>query len=98
MGSENSAWREGLRESQSLLVEASRFLLSFPASFEGGSEFEIMSGSSDRLKNLPAVQEIWTRFLGWDDPLEEGLATHSSLLAWRIPWIEDPGWLWSMGS
>ena len=46
------------------------------------------------VKNLPARQEMWqnwVRSLGWDDPLEEGMATHSSILAWRIPWTEEPG-------
>ena len=38
------------------------------------------------VKNLPAVQETWVQSLGWEDPLEEGKATHSSILAWRIPW------------
>ena len=38
------------------------------------------------VKNLPAMQETWIRYLGWDDPLEMGKATHSSILAWRIPW------------
>ena len=38
------------------------------------------------VKNLPAMQEAWVRFLGWEDPLEKGKATHSSILAWRIPW------------
>ena len=38
------------------------------------------------LKNLPAMQETWVRPLGWEDPLEKGMATHSSILAWRIPW------------
>ena len=38
------------------------------------------------VKNLPAMQEIWVRFLGWEDSLEKGKATHSSVLAWRIPW------------
>ena len=38
------------------------------------------------VKNLPAMQETWVRFLGWKDPLEKGMATHSSILAWRIPW------------
>ena len=41
---------------------------------------------------------MWVRFLGREDPLEEGMATHSSILAWRIPWTEEPGGLWSMGS
>ena len=41
---------------------------------------------------------MWVRSLGWEDPLEEGMATHSSILAWRIPWTEDPGGLQTMGS
>ena len=45
------------------------------------------------VKNLPAVQETWVRFLGQEDPLEEDMATHSSILAWRIPWTEEPGGL-----
>ena len=50
------------------------------------------------VRNLPALQEIWVQSLGWEDPLEEGMATHSSILAWRIPWREEPGRLQSMGS
>ena len=49
------------------------------------------------VKNLPAVQETTVRSLGWEDPLEKGMATHSSILAWRIPWTEKPGGLQSMG-
>ena len=49
------------------------------------------------VKNLPAMQEIQVRSLGWEDPLEKGMATHSSLLAWEIPWTEEPGGLQSMG-
>ena len=45
------------------------------------------------VKNLPAMQETWIWSLGWEDPLKEGMATHSSILAWRIPWTEKPGWL-----
>ena len=48
-------------------------------------------------KNLLAMQETWVQSLSWEDPLEEGMATHSSILAWRIPWTEDPGGLQSMG-
>ena len=48
--------------------------------------------------NLPAMQETWVQSLGWEDPLEKGVATHSSVLAWRIPWAEEPGVLRSMGS
>ena len=52
------------------------------------------------VKNLPAMQELQeTQFqsLGWEDPLEEGMATHYSILAWRIPWTEDPGGLQPIG-
>ena len=49
------------------------------------------------VKNPPAMWETWVRPLGWKDPLEEDTATHSSILAWRIPWTEEPGVLWYMG-
>ena len=49
------------------------------------------------VKNLPAMQETPVRSLGWEDPLEKGMATHSSILAWRVPWTEEPGGLQSMG-
>ena len=49
------------------------------------------------VKNLPAMLESWVQSLGWEDPLEEEMATHSSILAWRIPWTEEPGGLQSMG-
>ena len=50
------------------------------------------------VKNLPAVQEIQVQSLAREDPLEKGMATHSSILAWRFPWTEEPGGLQSMGS
>ena len=50
------------------------------------------------VKSLPAVQETWVQFLGQEDTLEKGMTTHSSILAWRIPWTEEPGSLQSMGS
>ena len=50
------------------------------------------------VKNLPAVQETQVRSLGQEDPLEKEIAFHSRILAWRIPWIEEPGGLQSMGS
>ena len=50
------------------------------------------------VKNLPAIQETNVRPLGRDDPLEKGMATHSSILAWRVPWTEEPNGLQSMGS
>ena len=49
-------------------------------------------------KNLPALQETWVRSLCREDPLAKGMATHSSILAWRIPWAEEPGGLQAMGS
>ena len=49
------------------------------------------------VKNPPAMWETWVRSLGWEDPLEEGMATHSTILAWRVPWTEEPGGLQSMG-
>ena len=50
------------------------------------------------VKNLPAMWETWVQSLGWKDPLEKGMASHSSILAWRIPWTEEPDGLQSMGS
>ena len=50
------------------------------------------------VKNLPAMQKTWVRSMTLEDPLEEGVATHSSILAWRIPWTEEPGGLQSMES
>jgi len=47
--------------------------------------------------NLPAIWEAWVRSLGQEDPLKKEMATHSSILAWRIPWIEEPGGLQSIG-
>ena len=50
------------------------------------------------VKHLPTMEETRVRSLGWEDPLEKEMATHSSILAWKIPWTEEPGWLQSMGS
>ena len=50
------------------------------------------------VKNLPAMWEGQVRFLGWEDPPEKGMATHFRILAWRIPWTEEPGGLQSLGS
>ena len=52
---------------------------------------------AQRVKNLPSMQETQVQSLGWEDPLEKGMATHSSILAWRMPWTEEPGGLQSMG-
>ena len=61
----------------------------------------VMYGCSlvaQRLKCLPTMQETWVRSLGWENPLEKEMATHSSIFAWRILWTEEPGGLQSMGS
>ena len=63
------------------------FLISFGASLV-----------AQTIKRLPAMRETWVRSLGRKDPLEKEMATHSSILAWRIPWTEEPGGLQSMGS
>ena len=64
-------------------------------------EYRMYRGTSlvaQMVKNLPAVQETRVWSLGQEDPLEKGMATHSSILAWRIPWTEEPGQLWSLKS
>ena len=53
---------------------------------------------AQRVKRLPAMRETWVRSPGWEDPLEKEMETHSSILAWRIPWMEEPGGLQSTGS
>ena len=58
----------------------------------------VISLVAQMVKNLPAMLENWIQSLGREDPLEKGVATHSSILAWRIPWAEKPGGLQSMGS
>ena len=50
------------------------------------------------VKRLPTIRETWVQSLGWKDPLEKEMATHSSILAWKIPWTEEPGGLQSTGS
>ena len=76
-------------------------------SFPGDSEVKVSAcnvgdlGSSlvtQRLKCLPAMWETWVRSVSWEDPLEKEMATHSSILALRIPWMEEPGGLQSTGS
>ena len=57
----------------------------------------IASLVAQMVKRMPAMQETWVQSLGWEDPLEKEMATHSSTLAWKIPWTEEPGRLQSMG-
>ena len=52
---------------------------------------QLTSMVAQKVKNLPAMRETQVQSLGWEDPLEKGIATHSSILAWRIPWMEEPG-------
>ena len=60
-------------------------------------EFEIHP-VAQMVKRLPTMREAWVQSLGWEDLLEKEMATHSSILAWKIPWTEEPGRLQSMGS
>ena len=64
----------------------------------GDYEVKRVSLMAQMIKNLPAMQETQVRSLGQEDPLEKGMATHPSILAWRIPWTEEPGRLRSIGS
>ena len=61
-------------------------------------QYSWVSLVAQTLKNLPAMQETWVLSLGWEDPLEESMKTHSSTVAWRIPMEEEPGRLQSMWS
>ena len=56
-----------------------------------GVTFTLGALVAQMVKNMPAMQETWVQSLGWEDPLEKGMATHSSIFAWRIPWTEEPG-------
>ena len=60
--------------------------------------YSMASLIAQSVKNLPAVHETWVEFLGWEDPLEKEMATHFSILTWRIPRTEEPGRIQSMGS
>ena len=62
-----------------------------------GSVLERASSAAQTVKSLPAMRETWVRSLGWEDPLEEGMATYSTILAWRIPWTEELGRLQFIG-
>ena len=64
----------------------------------GAWQAKVASLVAQLIRNPPAMQETPIRFLGWEGALEEGMATHSSILAWRIPWTEEPGGLQFMGS
>ena len=78
------------------IVLAARALV-FLAAFVLKGRWGWASLVAQMVKNPPAMQEIWVRFLDWEDSLEKEMATLSSILAWRIPWNEEPGGLQSMG-
>ena len=61
-------------------------------------QYSLASLVAQRVKKLPVMRETWGQSLGWEVPLEEGMATQSSILAWKILWTEEPGGLLSMGS
>ena len=74
-----------------------------PPSYPPGTEKTVLvlmgaSSGTQTVKNPPAMQESWVRSMDQEDPLEKGMATHSSIRAWRIPWTEEPGGLQSVGS
>ena len=76
-----------------------RWLFSLPTQFiKGTNLFLRASLVAQRLKHLPPMRETWVRSLGQEDPLGKEMVTHSSILAWRIPWTEKPGRLQSTGS
>ena len=68
------------------------YITIFPFMFNGASLV------TQKVKHLLAMKENWVQSLGWKDPLEKGMATHSSMFAWKIPWMEEPGRLQSTGS
>ena len=57
----------------------------------GAQKNSLCSLVAQMVRRLPTMWETWVRYLGWEDPLEKEMATHSSILAWRIPWMEEPG-------
>ena len=79
-------------------VHSSHAAIFFYGDFECGAGATWASLVAQMVKNMPAMRETCVQFLGQKDPLEEGMATHSIILAWRIPWTEESGRLWSMGS
>ena len=74
------------------------FFLTYPWAYRWFMRYFRTSLVAQMIKRLPTMQETWVRSLGWEDLLEKEMATHSSTLAWRIPWMEEPGGLKSMGS
>ena len=78
--------------------ERAKFILEGEGRFEVREYMGQASLVAQKLKCLPPIRETWVRSLGREDPLEKEMATHSSILAWRIPWTEEPARPQSMGS
>ena len=92
---DKGAWLGHKESKRQTCQSAQRHKRGLTAMFSGCMRASLIA---QLVKNLPAMQETWVQFLGWEDPLEKEMATHSSILAWRIPWTEEPGRLLSMGS
>ena len=86
---------------ESTFISSLRDISQSPKANEQLSKYSLCTQASlvaQLVKNPPVMQETWVRSLGWEDPLEKGKAAHSSILAWRIPWTEEPGGLQPVGS
>ena len=93
---EQRGWPTPVEASQSSVADGSFVHQSTP--FAWLLECRRASLEAQMVKNLPAIQETWVRSLGWEEPLKKGITTHSSILASRIAWTEEPGGLLSEGS
>ena len=83
---------------QSMVSQRVRYDLATEQQQEAKLQYSVgASLVAQMIKNLPAMQETWVLSLGWEDPLAKGMPTHSSILAQKIPWTEEPGGLQSMG-
>ena len=95
---EKRYFRRGSQKKGEKLALLGRSVTGLPWCLRGFNIFPVRSFLVAQLvKNPPAMQEIWVQSLDWEDPLEKEMAIHSSILAWRIPWTEEPGGLQSMG-
>ena len=93
----NITWKNKQKLQSSSVTNGSCFKYSFLKSGELKCIFPTVGlPVAPMIKSLPAMWETWVRSLGWEDPLEKEMAMNSSILAWRIPWKEGPGGLWSM--
>ena len=93
-------WEDPLEKGKATYSSILAWRIPWRGSLQVGIQPQASSHSlvAQMVKNLPVMWETWVRSLSWEDPLEEGMATHSNILAWKIPWTEEPSWLQSMGS